>query len=286
MCLMGTLQSSPALDLCSYWARDIVQDGEHNALMGREAQPPPHFLREWREHRDMTQDQLAERVGIDRSAISKIERGDKPLMENRLEAFARALRINIPQLYERPGAVAHKGVQDNHLSIEPETKRGVASRQRGARTEGYKTPDDGAFIIGTVQAGAWTEAYQIPEGDREWVPLPRDERFPGIQRYILDNRGESMNRICPDGGQWVFVRFMDLVGQGPAIGQYVIVERIRKDGLVEATAKLFKMGPDGKPWLFPDSTDPSYKPIPLAGGPDIEEIRIIGRVTQPLGRLL
>lgn len=253
--------------------------------MAREPSTPPHFLREWRKYRGMTQDQLADRVGIERSAISKIEAGEKPLMQNRLEKFATALKINIPQIYGAPPTIEDGDDKHPQNSIAGGLKRPLGLGSRGSRTD-YKSLTDQGPIIGQVQAGAWTEAYQVPEEEREWVPLPRDDRFPGIQRYILDNRGESMNNVCPDGGQWVFVFYRDLVGQGPSAGQYVIVERIRKDGLVEATAKLFKIGPDGKPWLYPDSDDPSFKPIPLSGDRDIAEIRIVGRVTQPLGRLI
>lgn len=112
------------------------------------------------------------------------------------------------------------------------------------------------------------------------MTLPADPRYPGVKRYALQNCGASMNRACRDGGKWIFVRYFDLTGQGPSPGQYVIVERRRKDGMVEATAKLFKMGPDGKPWLYPESDDPSFQPIPLTDGDgEVDSIEVIGRVT-------
>ena len=44
-----------------------------------------HFIREWRKHRGLTQDHLAERVGIARTYVSKIESGarryDQPFLE-------------------------------------------------------------------------------------------------------------------------------------------------------------------------------------------------------------
>ena len=44
-----------------------------------------HFIKEWRVHRGLTQEQFAERVGISRAYLSKIESGkrryDQPFLE-------------------------------------------------------------------------------------------------------------------------------------------------------------------------------------------------------------
>jgi transcriptional regulator with XRE-family HTH domain len=55
-------------------------------------QKPRHFIREWRKHRGLTQEQLAERIGIGRSYLTKIERGDRRWDQPFLEAAADALR--------------------------------------------------------------------------------------------------------------------------------------------------------------------------------------------------
>jgi transcriptional regulator with XRE-family HTH domain len=34
-----------------------------------------HFIREWRKHRGLTQEKLAERIGVDRTLITHIEKG-------------------------------------------------------------------------------------------------------------------------------------------------------------------------------------------------------------------
>lgn len=74
-----------------------------------------HFIKEWRKHRGYTQEQLAEMVGVDRTYVSKIEKGasgkkggkryDQPF----LEAAAEALKCEPADLIMRdpsqPGSI-------------------------------------------------------------------------------------------------------------------------------------------------------------------------------------
>jgi transcriptional regulator with XRE-family HTH domain len=63
----------------------------------RTCQPPSmakrkgHFIREWRKHRGLTQEQLAERIGITREYVSLIEKGkrryDQPFLESAADAL-------------------------------------------------------------------------------------------------------------------------------------------------------------------------------------------------------
>lgn len=52
---------------------------------------PGHYIREWRKHRDLTLEQLAERIGMTHQNLSKIERGKvaytQPLLEKLAEEF-------------------------------------------------------------------------------------------------------------------------------------------------------------------------------------------------------
>lgn len=52
---------------------------------------PRHFIREWRKHRGLTLEQLAERVGLTHGAISQLERGETNYTQPTLEAIAEAL---------------------------------------------------------------------------------------------------------------------------------------------------------------------------------------------------
>lgn len=55
-------------------------------------QKPRHYVREWRQHRGLTQEALAERIGKTHGAISQLERGLVDYTQGMLEALAYALR--------------------------------------------------------------------------------------------------------------------------------------------------------------------------------------------------
>lgn len=51
----------------------------------------PFYLREWRIHQNLTQQRLADRVGLSKPFISELERGIKPYNQGTLENLAEAL---------------------------------------------------------------------------------------------------------------------------------------------------------------------------------------------------
>lgn len=59
------------------------------------------FIREWRKHRDLTLEQLAERVGITHASLSRIERGLQDYNQTLLEALATELRTDPASLIMR-----------------------------------------------------------------------------------------------------------------------------------------------------------------------------------------
>lgn len=60
-----------------------------------------HYFREWREFRNLTQEQAMERLGWSQSKISRIENGKTPYNEDDLYAAADAYRCDAPsQLIE------------------------------------------------------------------------------------------------------------------------------------------------------------------------------------------
>jgi transcriptional regulator with XRE-family HTH domain len=83
--------------------------------MARRGQPQPKkaqyrrtFIRQWREHRDLTLEQLAERVKTINEALetthaslSRIERGLQPYNQPLLEAIAEALQTDVASLLMR-----------------------------------------------------------------------------------------------------------------------------------------------------------------------------------------
>lgn len=52
---------------------------------------PRHFIRQWRKFRGLSQEQLAERVGVTHGAISQLENGKIAYTQPMLEALAEAM---------------------------------------------------------------------------------------------------------------------------------------------------------------------------------------------------
>jgi transcriptional regulator with XRE-family HTH domain len=61
----------------------------------------PHFIKEWREHRGLTQDQLAERLPISKASLSRIENLKTPYTQDFLEACAEMLMCEPADLIMR-----------------------------------------------------------------------------------------------------------------------------------------------------------------------------------------
>jgi transcriptional regulator with XRE-family HTH domain len=59
------------------------------------------FFREWREHRGLTQEQLAGRLDTSVASISRIESGTQPYTQDVLEALAEALMTDPASLLMR-----------------------------------------------------------------------------------------------------------------------------------------------------------------------------------------
>jgi len=66
------------------------------------------FLRQWREFRGMTQDELAEEVDTSKGYLSQMERGDRPYNRKWLLKFATALHIRPDQLLGPPPHLSDK----------------------------------------------------------------------------------------------------------------------------------------------------------------------------------
>jgi len=65
-------------------------------------EPPIHFLHQWRRHRALTQQQLAERAGLSHSTVSRLENGNADLTRNAAALLAAALLIDIADLFRDP----------------------------------------------------------------------------------------------------------------------------------------------------------------------------------------
>lgn len=83
-----------------YYAPEAINSEmpmRHNVRMAKTR----FFLKEWRKHRGLTQEQLAERIGINQGHYSRIERRDRPYDEGFLERAAEELRCDPADLLMR-----------------------------------------------------------------------------------------------------------------------------------------------------------------------------------------
>ncbi len=62
---------------------------------------PRHFIKEWRKHRGLTQQRLADRLGLTHGAVSQLERGLVGYTQPTLEALAEALQCEPADLIWR-----------------------------------------------------------------------------------------------------------------------------------------------------------------------------------------
>lgn len=65
---------------------------------------PGHYIREWRETLDLSQERVAERVGLSVPQVSKIENGKQGYRQDTLELFANALGCSPADLLRPPHA--------------------------------------------------------------------------------------------------------------------------------------------------------------------------------------
>lgn len=61
----------------------------------------PTFIRQWRKHRHLTLEQLAERLEMTPSHLSMLERGERGYTQETLEAVADALQTDVASLLMR-----------------------------------------------------------------------------------------------------------------------------------------------------------------------------------------
>ncbi|MEA3291406.1 MAG: helix-turn-helix domain-containing protein [Pseudomonadota bacterium] len=75
---------------------ELIPADVANRLLSGEAHP----LRIWREYRDLTQQALAEKIGVGKSYISQIESGQKPGSVTVLKKIAVALNVELDDLVD------------------------------------------------------------------------------------------------------------------------------------------------------------------------------------------
>jgi transcriptional regulator with XRE-family HTH domain len=60
-----------------------------------------HFIKEWRVYRGLTQEQLADRIGVSKATLSRLESAKQPYTQDVLEALADAMNCEPADLIMR-----------------------------------------------------------------------------------------------------------------------------------------------------------------------------------------
>jgi transcriptional regulator with XRE-family HTH domain len=79
---------------------------------------PPHYLREWREFREMTQDDLAAALGTSKSVISDLERGRLRLSDKWLRRLSPVLKTTAGHLLDSDPESLDTDILDIWASID------------------------------------------------------------------------------------------------------------------------------------------------------------------------
>lgn len=133
----------------------------------------------------------------------------------------------------------------------------------------------GLPLWGEIAAGVWAEVCESQDMDVKRVPVAPDPAYPADAQYALKVKGNSVNKIAPNG---TIVVCVDVVKAGIEIrdGDLVCVTR-QKGGLVETTLKRVRKAKGGID-LWPESTDPQHATALRLGAKGDTEVTITGLV--------
>ncbi|MDW9814959.1 helix-turn-helix domain-containing protein [Sinorhizobium meliloti] len=90
---------------------------------------PRYFFKEWRKKRGLTQEELAETVGVTPSSISQLENGKQGFTDTTLSALAEALSCNPGDLLMRNplDEDAPWSIWDNVKKASPDKRREIVA---------------------------------------------------------------------------------------------------------------------------------------------------------------
>lgn len=140
--------------------------------------------------------------------------------------------------------------------------------EASAGTSASSLPVAQIQVCGEVQAGVWKEAQEWPLTDRYEITIPQDSAYPGLKRYGLMVKGQSMNRVFQEGSVVIVINFSEL-GRRPRNGDYVVaMQRSAVSDSFEATIKAVQIKAGGQMVLWPQSTEPEFQAPLVLPGPE------------------
>lgn len=197
----------------------------------------------------------AERAGVGYSTFSAHESGQNQIPAEMATEYGRVFGVSPSWL----------------LFGEDENK----SSHREVTLQQDTTAQLHAPIVGWVQAGAWQEPYDMDSDNNEFRIIKAHPRYPNAQYIVFDVRGDSFDKVAPEGSSVVVLPWAETGLLTPLHGQVIIAEQSKEPfeangmpidgsyhGAVQRTLKRVRIEGD-KVCLDPDSTNSRYKPIVL-----------------------
>lgn len=202
------------------------------------------LIKKLREEKGLTVEELAKRVGIAKSTLSRYENGQRSFPINDIGKYADVLDTSIEELLNLP------------------TSKGSVVAES---TVPYKAASKEIPLYGSIAAGMPLEMIQVKEYVE--IPLQISNKYPDA--FLLVVNGDSMNRIVPDNSYALIVPT-----KGVNNGEVVAVN---VNGYEATLKRLYTL--NNTIVLEPDSYNPEHRPQTFdCTKNECEEILVIGRM--------
>lgn len=150
----------------------------------------------------LTQQELAERMGYERSSIAKIERGDVDLPLSKIRAFAEQFELPFSELLGLGTAEAQREIDLLYDALNAEGRSELVRY-------GQKLSRNGAFSLHALRyirhyTTAAAAGYAAPIEGEDYELLPCGDDVPDGADYCIDIDGDSMEPYIRSG-QRVYV---------------------------------------------------------------------------------
>lgn len=132
-------------------------------------------------------------------------------------------------------------------------------------------------VRSSVAAGLWLRSIEWDIDDRFYM-LTTPSPFPKARRFGVRVDDFSMDLEFPPGTLLDCLSNED-IGIEPEVGELVIVERVRADGMTERTVKVYSRDDAGRVWFVVRSSKPDLQtPIAQDHGEQGDRARVIAFV--------
>lgn len=113
------------------WGNDFVHESDYSQVMDDDDAPKPHYLRQWRKKRGMTQEALADALGTTKSQISELERFNLQLSPKWLHRIAPILEVSAGHILDHDPATLDNDIIDIWTRIPERDRANAAKALRG-----------------------------------------------------------------------------------------------------------------------------------------------------------